>query len=181
MPRKMRFYLAYLHDWDSRLCVSINKTSQYRIINIWFRAVSRLGDGVFWYSLMLMMALFEHEQGIKPVVHMVTAGLLGTAIYKWLKTKTSRPRPYQVRQDIRLAETPLDYFSFPSGHTLHAMTFSMIAITYYPVFAVLLIPFTLMVAASRVILGLHYPSDVLAGAGIGALIGVISFELLTLI
>ncbi len=41
-------------------------------------------------------------------------------IYKVLKIKTVRPRPYQVHQVIRLGEHPLDHFSFPSGHTLHA-------------------------------------------------------------
>ena len=55
-------------------------------------------------------------------------------------------------------------------NTLHAVAFSIVAIAFYPVLAWLLVPFTLLVAASRVVLGLHYPSDVLAGAALGALI-----------
>ena len=62
---------------------------------------------------------------------------------------------------------PLDQFSFPSGHTLHAVGFSVVAVAYFPVLIWLVLPFTLLVAASRVILGLHYPSDVLAGALVG--------------
>jgi undecaprenyl-diphosphatase len=70
---------------------------------------------------------------------------------------------------------PLDQHSFPSGHTLHAVAFSTIAVTEFHTLAWLLVPFTFLVALSRVILGLHYPSDVLAGAIIGALVAGISF------
>ena len=63
---------------------------------------------------------------------------------------------------------PLDRFSFPSGHTLHAVGFSLVAAAYYPELAPLLSGVTVMVAASRMVLGLHYPSDVLAGATLGA-------------
>ena len=62
---------------------------------------------------------------------------------------------------------PLDEFSFPSGHTLHAVAFTIVAIAHYPVLAWLLVPFAASVAASRVVLGLHYPSDVLAATAIG--------------
>jgi undecaprenyl-diphosphatase len=103
------------------------------------------------------------------------AGLSGTLLYKWLKGKTLRPRPYEVRQDIWLTGTPLDKFSFPSGHTLHAVVFSTVAITYYPQLSIVLLPFTLMVGLSRVVLGLHYPSDVLAGALIGVTLAMLSF------
>ena len=48
--------------------------------------------------------------------------------------------------------------------------FSVVAIAFYPMLAWLLVPFTVLVAISRVVLGLHYPSDVLAVAALGALI-----------
>ncbi len=78
------------------------------------------------------------------------------------------PRPYQVRSDIRLCGDPLDPFSFPSGHTLHALCFTSIVTAPFPALAPLLVPFTFLVALSRVVLGLHYPSDVLAGAVLGS-------------
>lgn len=172
MSNKMRIqlYLSRMHALDSALCVSVSHTNQYRLIRDWFRLISRLGDGVFWYGLMLAIIVTQQADGIKPVLHMLAAGLTGTLIYKWLKHKTHRSRPFQVRQDVWVIGKPLDHFSFPSGHTLHAVAFSIVAMHYYPALAVILVPFMLMIAMSRVILGLHYPSDVLAGASIGYLI-----------
>jgi undecaprenyl-diphosphatase len=109
---------------------------------------------------------------------MLLAGGSGTLVYKLLKQRTLRPRPFQVIQAISLGTAPLDKFSFPSGHTLHAVTFTLVALHYYPALAWLLIPFTLLVAASRLVLGLHYPSDVLAGAALGAAIAEISLRMI---
>jgi undecaprenyl-diphosphatase len=135
-----------------------------------FRVVSRLGDGVFWYSLMLALLAVGGASALAPIGRMAGTGLACTLIYKWLKSKTSRPRPFAVENAVCAGADPLDPFSFPSGHTLHAVAFSIVAIAFYPMLAWLLVPFTLLVAASRVVLGLHYPSDVLAGAALGALI-----------
>lgn len=177
---QVRFYLNRVLALDSALCVSVSHASQYRFIRDWFRLISRLGDGVFWYTLMLAILVTQQTDGIKPVLHMLAAGLTGTLIYKWLKHKTHRPRPYQVRQDVWLSGKPLDHFSFPSGHTLHAVAFGLVALFYFPILAVVLVPFIIMVAMSRVILGLHYPSDVMAGAAIGYVIALISISLASL-
>lgn len=175
MTHRMRLYMHRMHQLDSNVCVAVNHTSQYRLIRDSFRIASRLGDGIFWYALMLGVLVFKGTEGLTSVIHMAAAGLVGTLLYKWLKGKTLRPRPYQVRQDIYLTGTPLDKFSFPSGHTLHAVVFTVVALSYFPQLSFLLVPFTLMVALSRVVLGLHYPSDVIAGALIGSLIGGLSF------
>ena len=167
MTKQLQNYLSRMHALDSAVCVTVSHSNQYRLIRDWFRLISRLGDGVFWYGLMLAIVVTQQSEGIMPVIHMIAAGLTGTFVYKWLKQKTHRPRPFQVRQDVWVVGKPLDHFSFPSGHTLHAVAFSVVAIHYYPELSIVLIPFTIMVAMSRVILGLHYPSDVLAGLTIG--------------
>jgi undecaprenyl-diphosphatase len=164
---KLNLYLHRMQAVDSALCVTVSHTNQYRVIRNLFRAASRLGDGVFWYTLMIAIIVTQQADGIMPVLHMALAASTGTLIYKWLKQKTLRPRPFQVRQDVWVVGKPLDKFSFPSGHTLHAVVFGLVAMSYYPGLAVVLVPFMLMVAMSRVILGLHYPSDVVAGASIG--------------
>jgi undecaprenyl-diphosphatase len=178
MTYRMRLYLNRMHRLDSNVCVAVNHTSQYRVIRDGFRLISRLGDGLFWYGLMLGMLLLEGSAAFVPVAHMVATGLIGTLLYKWVKGKTLRPRPYEVRQEIYLTGTPLDKFSFPSGHTLHAVVFSFIALSYYPQLAMILVPFTMLIALSRVVLGLHYPSDVFAGALLGAAVASLSFLIL---
>ena len=174
---RVNIYLHRMHAMDSSLCVRFNRTSRHRWVRLPFRLVSRLGDGVFWYAVMIGIVLANPVEGLQPALHMALAGLTGTFCYKWLKGKTLRPRPYEVHQAISVAGAPLDRFSFPSGHTLHAVVFCSIALTYYPMLAWLLLPFTLLVALSRLVLGLHYPSDVLAGAAIGASIAALSFLL----
>jgi undecaprenyl-diphosphatase len=99
-------------------------------------------------------------------------------LYKILKRWTRRPRPFASDVRIRAWVAPLDEFSFPSGHTLHAVAFSIVAIAHYPMLATVLVPFTACVAVSRVVLGLHYPSDVLAAIGIGSTLAALSLWLI---
>lgn len=178
MSLRMRTYLLRMHQLDTKMCIAFNHASDHRIIRDFFRIISRLGDGVFWYSLMALLVLSYGYDALLPVLHMGLAGLTGTLIYKWLKHKTLRPRPFEVQQAIRMNGKTLDQFSFPSGHTLHAVVFAYVALSYFPILLPILLPFTILVALSRVVLGLHYPSDVLAGASIGWLIGYVSFMII---
>jgi undecaprenyl-diphosphatase len=164
--------LERLRLWDHALCIRFNGAVRIASLRRVFRLVSRLGDGVFWYSLMLALLAIGGVAALGPVARMAATGLVCTLIYKWLKSKTSRPRPFAVENAVRAGADPLDPYSFPSGHTLHAVAFSVVAVAFYPMLAWLVIPFTLLVAISRVVLGLHYPSDVLAGAALGALIAL---------
>lgn len=169
--------LARLNAMDAALCVRLNRASQKHWVRHLFVIVSRLGDGVFWYGLMAVLLIVHHEAALWPVLHMIAAGLAGFALYKWLKVRTLRSRPCDLHPAILRSTAPLDEFSFPSGHTLHAVTFTTVALTYYPALAPALIPFALLVALSRLVLGLHYPSDVLAGAALGYAIAALSFAL----
>ncbi|MBI4753905.1 MAG: phosphatase PAP2 family protein [Betaproteobacteria bacterium] len=155
---------------DTALALRCNRVIRHRALRDFFRAASRLGDGVFWYALMAALPLIHGARAWPAVAQMAAAGVIGVAAYRWLKTRTLRPRPFQAHPDIVAACAPLDHFSFPSGHTLHAVSFSLIASHHFPELAPGLFGFAALVAASRPILGLHYPSDVLAGAGIGAVL-----------
>ncbi|WP_156498162.1 phosphatase PAP2 family protein, partial [Oleiphilus sp. HI0043] len=76
--------------------------------------------------------------------------------------------------DVYKGCAPLDQYSFPSGHTMHAACFSTVVLWHLPEFAVLLVPFSILIALSRMVLGLHYPTDVLCGAGLGILLASIA-------
>lgn len=175
MPRRA-YNLQRIQTWDETWCLRINRASANPSIRLTFRLVSRLGDGAFWYGLMGWMLVQYHAAALLPVFHMAAAGLTCTLLYKWLKRKMHRPRPYKINQGIKCGMAPLDQFSFPSGHTLHAVAFSIVALNYYPALVWLLLTFTTLVAVSRLVLGLHYPSDVLAGIVIGAAISGMSLS-----
>lgn len=174
MP-KLNSSLQRINDIDVALCLCCNRQSRHPYIRDIFCTVSRLGDGIFWYALMTALLLADFGRALPGVMHMLGAALAGTLIYKLIKHKTLRPRPFQIYPNIVCAGKTLDQFSFPSGHTMHAVSFSLIGMYYFPETVYLTLPFTVLVALSRPILGLHYPSDVLAGATLGALFAALSF------
>ena len=176
MPKTLSAH-QWLSQQDEALCLRINQASRIQWLCRMLRLISRLGDGAFWYVLMLGLLAWPGKPSMVPVLHMVFTGAACWLLYKWLKIKTARPRPCHRNRAIQGAVSPLDEYSFPSGHTLHAVAFTLIAVYYYPALAALLLPFTLLVAASRVVLGLHYPSDVLAGVVIGSAIASLSLVL----
>jgi undecaprenyl-diphosphatase len=150
------------------LCERLNRTCRVGAAGEVFRLASRLGDGAVWYFLILMIPVWYGEAGLRPALVMAITGAAGVALYKLLKSRLVRERPYITFERIRVGTTPLDRYSFPSGHTLHAVSLTWLATAYFPELGWVLVPFAALVAASRVVLGLHYPSDVLAGAAVGA-------------
>jgi undecaprenyl-diphosphatase len=168
--------LQRLTEQELLWCLRFNRAVRKRGVERLFAVVSRLGDGIFWYCLMACLMLIDGLAALPALGRMITAGAMGLFLYRWLKTKTTRPRPCDHTLLIRATVAPLDTYSFPSGHTLHAVSFSLVAIFYYPRLAWLVIPFTGLVAVSRLVLGLHYPSDVLAGALLGAGLATLALQ-----
>lgn len=156
------------------LCQSINRTLRFRPVHGYFQVVSRLGDGWLWYLVILTIPMLRPQDGLAIALLMVATGLTCTIAYKLLKRWLIRERPFISFPSINCGTPPLDRYSFPSGHTLHAVCFNTVLAMTMPELAWLLMPFTLSVAASRVVLGLHYPSDVAAGALIGGCLGLLS-------
>lgn len=163
--------LTRLGVFEYRLCVLLNGGSRHRQIRSLFALVSWLGDGKFWYGLMLALPLTKgFEAGACSALQMALTAAIAVALYKCLKHGTNRERPFVAHPGIACAVAPLDRYSFPSGHTLHAVCLTMLATEHHPELALVLAPFTVLVMLSRVVLGLHYPTDVLAGAAIGWLL-----------
>ena len=157
---------------EYRVCRRLNQSADHFWVRWLFHWVSRLGDGLVWAALGAAMLLRYGDAALRPILAMAVTFVAGLVIYKWLKRSTSRERPFIRHPGITLAAPPLDRYSFPSGHTLHAVAFTWIAVANFPHLAWPLVPLAGLIAASRVVLGLHYPSDVMAGGAIGAVLAV---------
>jgi undecaprenyl-diphosphatase len=163
-----------LDEHELNLCLFLNRACQRRWLAQFFAVISRLGDGIFWYAVIGLLPLVYGREGLLPAIMMVAAGTFGIIIYKLLKAATARPRPFESNPQIQRETRPLDEFSFPSGHSLHSASFTIIATYYHPELGWVLVPFAALVAISRVVLGLHYPSDVVVGMFLGAVLGLTS-------
>jgi undecaprenyl-diphosphatase len=140
--------------------------------------VSRVGDGWIWFAIIVCLPIATGSIGTSASVRMIGVGLVDLVLYKIIKRWIARPRPYRTCPGIRACSRSLDEFSFPSGHTLHSVAFSLILTVYFPMSALFVWPLTILIAVSRIVLGLHYPSDVVVGALIGAATAAVSFNLL---
>ena len=159
--------MARFDDAEFRLCRSLNRASQRLPTLRLMQAASRVGDGIVWYLLMGLLPLLYGRAGGRTSLAMLLTGAIGLLLYKWLKRMLVRERPFIRHAGIQLAMPPLDRYSFPSGHTLHAVCFATLAVAQFPELGWVLWPLAGLIALSRVVLGLHYPTDVAAGAAIG--------------
>lgn len=162
---------------ELNLCQRLNRLGANRSIRTLFRTISRLGDGVFWYALLLSLPLLQGMEGLAALGHIAITGLICVGIYSQLKSRLVRQRPFISWDNIHAHTAPLDLYSFPSGHTMNAVNFAVLFSVFYPPLFWLVVPFALLVALSRVILGMHYPTDVLVGAVLGLLISNLSLLL----
>lgn len=173
----MAEYITFFNHLEGTLCLRVNRLSHRIRVRQFFTVVSKLGDGSFWFVMAMALIAMQGRPAIPLALQMGLTALVGIIVYKLLKTRLVRERPYINHGDILCGTAPLDRYSFPSGHTLHAVSFSTLLFNFEPLLAVVAVPFAILVAASRVILGLHYPSDVIVGAAIGFTLALSSLAL----
>ena len=120
--------------WTARereLAICLYRASGSRAIAWTMVVVSWLGDGVLWYALIATLPWWGGPTGLKNAAYMVALGAVNLVFYKALKQRVARPRPYVACPEIRAVCRSLDEFSFPSGHTMHAVAFSLVLAHYH--------------------------------------------------
>lgn len=156
----------WLHNLTSkRNCAAI----------IW---LSRTGDGHLYLLLATCLWSFEQEHGELFAYTALMAYALELPLYLLLKNSVKRPRPCDLLNNLTAHVTPSDKFSLPSGHTAAACLMASMVAYFYPSFAWLGCSWAILIGLSRILLGVHYPSDVLAGAALGITIATASLAIL---
>jgi undecaprenyl-diphosphatase len=168
---------GFLEQNDMRLVRRVHRWRAPR----WMRSatlwVTRLGDGWIWYALALIILFVGGERRFLAVGAGLTASLAGIVVFRQMKLISKRPRPYKVEPHCWAMIAPPDRFSFPSGHSMTAFSITVTIGHFYPELRWVLIVLALSIAASRIILGMHYLTDVVAGAAIGIGLGMASLSL----
>lgn len=166
-----------LTKYDTDLFYRLYKLTQKRDCRsiIW---LSRTGDGYLYFAVGMLLWAFEPEHGELFLYTALMAYALELPLYVMLKKMFKRPRPCDFLINLTAHVTPSDKFSLPSGHTAAAWLMASIVAHYYPSFALLAYSWAALIGLSRVLLGVHYPSDVVAGTFLGITIASLSLTIL---
>lgn len=144
---------------------------------LWMIAATRGGDGWLWGALAAVVLMFGGAERWIAVEACTTAAVFGVLIFLLLKRKTCRRRPCEFIEHCWATLLPPDQFSFPSGHTITAFAITVpLGLLYPPVMPVLLFC-AFSIGTSRVMLGMHFLSDVVAGIVIGSGLGYLAYTL----
>ena len=146
-----------------------------RWVRLYVISSTRGGDGWLWYAMGVAILFFGGETRFQALGAAGVSAALSVLLFGWLKRMTGRRRPCQIEPHCWATLLPPDQFSFPSGHTMTAFAVAIPMVLFYPTLIIGLFFCALSIAVSRVLLGMHFLSDVVAGALIGAGLGYLGY------
>ncbi|MCC6586216.1 MAG: phosphatase PAP2 family protein [Bryobacterales bacterium] len=167
--------LDFITTRDHSLMRRVHKWPAPRWVRLWMICATRGGDGWLWYSLAILLAALGGDHRFCALGAAGMASSIGIALFLFLKRLTGRRRPCHVEPHCWSTLLPPDQFSFPSGHTITAFAWTVAIAQFYPDLAAGLYFCALSIALSRIVLGMHFLSDVVAGAVLGSALGYWAF------
>jgi undecaprenyl-diphosphatase len=170
----MKISVHSVARWDVVFATAIFGLNGRKILSFTMPWISHSGNGYYYPVIPAVLLLFDSQKAWG----LFAAGLFSFAIelplYKLLKNSIKRIRPCEVLSDVHGRVAPSDKFSFPSGHTAAAFVMATLLSYFFPILSIPLISWALLVGFSRIYLGVHYPTDILAGLTIGVLSALIA-------
>jgi undecaprenyl-diphosphatase len=153
----------------------VNNWEAPRWVRLYVISATRGGDGWLWYAMGLAIALLGGKSRFEAMGAAGLSSVLSILLFIFLKRLTGRRRPCQIEPHCWATLLPPDQFSFPSGHTMTAFAVAIPLSLFYPTLTIGLLFCALSIAMSRILLGMHFLSDVVAGALIGTGLGYLAY------
>lgn len=163
--------LSYIESRDHLVMRRVHGWKAPRWIRLWMVWATRGGDGWLWLALAVALVALGGDAGRKATMEAGVAGLAGVGLFMGLKRVTGRKRPCHLEPHCWSTLLPPDQFSFPSGHTITAFAVTIPVGGHFPDAMPALLFCAASIAVSRVLLGMHFMSDVIAGMLIGGGLG----------
>jgi undecaprenyl-diphosphatase len=120
-----------------------------------------------WGLVGLFILFFGGQDRFAALASAGSAALAGIGLFILLKKVSGRKRPCEIEPHCWAKLLPPDRFSFPSGHTITAFAVAISFSQFYPALLPALLFCALSIAASRILLGMHFLSDVIAAVLLG--------------
>jgi len=165
---------GYIEQRELRFMRRVNRWHAPRPVRISMVVMSRLGDGLLWYALALFVLIFGGQRGLHAFLTGGTAAVVAIVLFRQIKRVSRRSRPCHLEPHCWASVVPPDQFSFPSGHAMTSFAIAISVGHFYPDFLQLLLLCALTVAISRIVLGMHFLTDVTVGALMGIGLGFAS-------
>jgi undecaprenyl-diphosphatase len=160
---------------DHSLMRLANNWAAPRWLRFYALLATRAGDGWLWCAIGLAILCFGGEDRFRALAATGISSAVSILLFLWLKRFAARPRPCQIEPHCWATLLPPDQFSFPSGHTMTAFAVTIPMALFYADLTAGLLFCAFSIALSRILLGMHFLSDVIAGACIGAGIGYLGY------
>ena len=146
-----------------------------RWVRLYSISATRVGDGWLWYAMGLAILVLGSTSRFQAVGAAGLSASVSILLFQSLKRLTGRRRPCEIEPHCWATLLPPDQFSFPSGHTMTAFAVAIPLMLFYPTLTIGLLFCALSIAMSRILLGMHFLSDVVAGALIGTGLGYLGY------
>lgn len=159
--------------WDASVITAISENVNSAFLTTFFRIVTLLGEGgIFWIAAAVVLLFFKKTRrcGICIGASLLIGVIIGNGI---IKNVVARPRPYDAIAGIESVVSHLSDYSFPSGHSLCCFEAATALAMNRTRWAIPAYVAAVLVAVSRLFLFVHYPTDVICGALLGILFGVL--------
>ncbi len=156
--------------WDTCISTAVfRKHAQRQLLLQFLKLVSRSADGHLYPVLALLLCLILPDHVALFGIAILLAYGIEVPLNSIIKKTIRRSRPCMQIPEIRNLVAFPDHFSFPSGHTAAACTMAFLLGYYFPLILLPSMLWALLVGFSRLYLGVHYLTDIFAGALIGLL------------